>query len=563
MPSAIPSHPAETIPTYARWTRQFPIISGVDRMEFIAPDGSRETRPAFQHQPAHFSYDVHGYETTTPVSDIVLQVRFTPEQPGIYNYRALCGQATVEHGSFECTPSRHPGFVQVSSLDPRYFAHSDSSSFCPIGLNLVGPSVYRLPEGRQHFLTRDETATLGVNEYRRWFHLLAENGGNFTRIWLSNDYFNIESDVAAEIDLLALTRLDAVVEAARQVGIRLKLCFDHFRTFEPGASWALKVLRHPKTGQSPKDMDEWFTSPEWRELWLQKISPYLARYGNDPIVMAWELWNEINACLTSRWEIPRDWTRDMLHHIQLLVPKQMVVNSLGSFDAPESLTPYRDFWMDEMPFQQVHRYLDQGAPWDICHTDPVAFSLDAIQQTRRPDKPVILAETGAVNDCHTGPFRYYRMDNRGVIFHDTTYPAFFAGAAGAGQIWHWSEYVDFKNLWAGFKPFADLVAGLQLDSENFQPIDLSSEKVWILGLKGNCHLLLWLRNKADRWDHVLRDELETPWIQPITLNLTALGTHSGQVQLYSPFQEALGKAVIYDDQLILPAFHYGLLVRME
>jgi hypothetical protein len=253
----------------------------------------------------------------------------------------------------------------------------------------------------------------------------------------------------------------------------------------------------------------------------------------------------------------------MLHHIQLLVPKQMVVNSLGSFDAPESLTPYRDFWMDEMPFQQVHRYLDQGAPWDICHTDPVAFSLDAIQQTRRPDKPVILAETGAVNDCHTGPFRYYRMDNRGVIFHDTTYPAFFAGAAGAGQIWHWSEYVDFKNLWAGFKPFADLVAGLQLDSENFQPIDLSSEKVWILGLKGNCHLLLWLRNKADRWDHVLRDELETPWIQPITLNLTALGTHSGQVQLYSPFQEALGKAVIYDDQLILPAFHYGLLVRME
>jgi hypothetical protein len=99
-------------------------------------------------------------------------------------------------------------------------------------------------------------------------------------------------------------------------------------------------------------MDDWFTSPDWRELWLQKVGAYLARYGNDPIVMAWELWNEINACLSSRWEIGRDWTRDMLRHIQPLVPKQMVVNSLGSFDAPESLTPYRDFCMDEMPFQQ-------------------------------------------------------------------------------------------------------------------------------------------------------------------------------------------------------------------
>ena len=554
---------SKPIPAFSRWICQFPFSSGVECVEFTIPDGNIETHPVFQHQPAYFTYDVHGYETVTPSGDVVLQARFTPEHPGCYHYRALRGQTVIEEGFFDCVPSRHPGFVKVSQRDPRYFACTDGSSYCPIGLNLVGPSVYRLPQGDQHFITKDETATLGVNEYRRWFRLLAENGGNFTRIWLSNGYFNIEGEIAADIDLLALTRLDAVVEAARENGIRLKLCFDHFRTFEPGASWALKVLRHPQSGQSPKDMDEWFTSPDWRELWLQKISAYLARYGNDPIVMAWELWNEINACLTSHWEIARDWTRDMLRHIQPLVPKQMVVNSLGSFDAPESLTPYRDFWTDEMPFQQVHRYLDQGASWDICHTDPVAFSLDAIQRTRRPDKPVILAETGAVNDCHTGPFRYYRMDDRGVIFHDTTYPAFFAGAAGTGQIWHWGEYVDFKNLWSGFKPFADLVAGIQLDTENFQLLDLSSENVWILGLKGVSHLLLWLRNKADRWDHVLRDELETPRIEPITLNRDALGVYSGRVQIISPFQEPLGEAVLADHQLTLPAFKYTLLVRME
>jgi hypothetical protein len=94
-------------------------------------------------------------------------------------------------------------------------------------------------------------------------------------------------------------------------------------------------------------------------------------------------------------------------------------------------------------------------------------------------------------------------------------------------------------------------------------VDLSCENTWILGLKGNQHLLLWLRNKADRWDHVLRDEQETPLLGPIKLPRTALGEYSGSVQLLSPFQEPLGKAVLTDNQLTLPTFKYSLLVRMD
>ena len=91
---------------------------------------------------------------------------------------------------------------------------------------------------------------------------------------------------------------------------------------------------------------------------------------------------------------------------------------------------------------------------------------------------------------------------------------------------------------------------------------IASRNTWILGLHGNQHLLLWLRNKADRWDHVLRDELETPLIEPIKLPLAGLGEYSGSVQLLSPFQEPLGKAILEDRQLTLPAFRYALLVRM-
>ena len=309
-------------------------------------------------------------------------------------------------------------------------------------------------------------------------------------------------------------------------------------------------------------MDEWFTEQTWRDLWLKKVRAYIARYGDDPTVMAWELWNEIDCCATSRWEIQREWTRDMLRAIKAMAPKQLVTNSLGSFDAEHKQGIQDDFHMEEMDFQQVHRYLDQGAPWCICTVDPVTLSVDAVQRARRPDRPIILGETGAVNDRHTGPFRFYRFDNRGIIFHDTTFPVFFAGAAGTGQIWHWDHYVDQKNLWPQFRPFADLVEGIALDAEGFDPIDLSTERAWILGLLGREHLLLWIRNRADSWHAVLRDGQEPPLLEGEMLDLTSMGIRAGEVATYWPWAEDTGQVTLTDGQLCLPSFRYGLLLRI-
>jgi hypothetical protein len=241
----------------------------------------------------------------------------------------------------------------------------------------------------------------------------------------------------------------------------------------------------------------------------------------------------------------------------------MVVNSLGSFDDRRKKRVQDDFHMEEMDFQQVHRYLDQGAPWEICRLDPVAFSIDAIREARRPDRPVILAETGAVNDRHTGPFRFYRMDNRGIIFHDTTYPAFFAGAAGTGHIWHWDQYVDQKDLWGQFRPFADLIAGVELDAEGFHAVDLSTGRVWFLALRGTRHLLAWVRHKADSWHAVLRDEIEPEIVPDAAFDLTPLGVHSGQVAVYRPWPEDGGEALLAEGQLCLPPFRHGLLLRIR
>jgi len=491
-------------------------------------------------------------------------VRYTPKEIGTYRYEALHDHQVIDTGAFECIPSDHPGYVRVSEYDPRYFAFTNGDPFCAIGLNLCSPPMYPLPRGMEHFAVGDLKATLGLREYRRWFRLLSENGGNFTRIWLSNAYLQTETEQAGQVDAVVFNRLDGIIELAREYGIRLKLCFDHFRAFQSGnpvtPAFFLRRLADPVTGREATSMDEWLTDPVWQERWFQKVQAYLDRYSGDPVVMAWELWNEMDCVEASRWQIVRDWTQRMLQRIKQAAPDHLVVNSLGSFDDERKKDIYGDLAeMPEMDFHQVHRYLDQGASWGICTEDAVGLSVDAIRQTCIPDRPILLAETGAVNDRHTGEFRYYRLDHQGIIFHDTTFPAFFAGAAGTGQHWFWDRYVDQKDLWDQFRPFVEMLDGIALDREDFQPIDLSSPDAWCLALKGKHTTLVWVRNRADSWQAVLRDGLD-PAPASIEINLGAFI----QVQSFCSWQdEELSGIYCEGGTIRIEKIRHGLMLRIQ
>ncbi|MFB3880902.1 MAG: cellulase family glycosylhydrolase [Armatimonadota bacterium] len=542
---------ADGVPRYGRWHGEFDRQTRADRVVFVGPDGAEQTRPTFLHQPAELTYDDHGYESLSPRGEPVLAARFTPTEVGRYRCRALAGDGVVAESEFRCEASDHPGYVQRSARDPRYFAFTNGDCYCAIGLNLCAPGW-----GSRNQL-------LGLGDYRRWLRQLSDNGGNFARLWVSTPYFNAQAEVAGQLDAAVFARLDAVIESARQHGVRLKLCLENFRSLDPSLSSQHLALKHPDDGRPPADMDEWFLSDVWQQLWWKRVDAYLARYADDPTVIAWELWNEINCCVTSDWSVQRDWTRRVLPMVKAKSPRNLVVNSIGSFDDERYQSWYDDFKMDEMEFQQVHRYLDQGAPWSICHFDAPAFSKDAVERARRPDRPVLLAETGAVNDGHSGPFRYYRADHRGIIFHDTTYPAFFAGAAGTGHIWHWDNYVDSKNLWDAYCPFADLVAGVKLDEEGFRPLDLSCQRFWAFALLGKQHLLLWLRNRADSWYRVLRDDQEPEALRHQHLGLGALGVQGGSITTIFPWRENTGQATLSGGDLQLPPFRYGVLLRIR
>jgi hypothetical protein len=546
---------------------------GIDRCEF---DG--ETRPVFRTRDFRFSYEERGYETIEPAGAERDEVRYCPHRTGTHRWKAYRGTALVAEGTFDVREAPG-GFVRVSTRDPRYFETEDDVAFVPNGLNLAYPSAIQVSAGSE-FAKGSGVAFYGIREYERWFRKLAENGGNFARIWLSNRYFALDGEFEGTVTDEGLARFDAVVEAARARGIRLKITLEHFRRIRPSDmaptdGWVnpnatfFRTVVDPDTGTSPQDMDEWYTGTRWQELWLRKIQVLADRYADDPVIAVWELWNEINACKTSAWEVQRAWTERTLKTVASLFPRQLVVNSLGSYERETKSVAYDDFKSIGLAFTQAHRYLDPAADIPMVRTDPIGASMDVIRRIALPDRPALLAETGAVNDHHTGVFSQCRRDERGIILHDMLFAPFFAESAGPGQHWFWDErYVDMRNLWYHFRLFADLIAGTDPREESFKPFEFEKSGARGFGLAGQRTTLVWVRNSADTWQNTLRDQIEPTAIPAIEVPVPAAGDRD--CQYVKQIWESTETAGLPEDRpagirkgiLSLPGFKYGLLMRL-
>ena len=250
----------------------------------------------------------------------------------------------------------------------------------------------------------------------------------------------------------------------------------------------------------------------WQEGWFYKIRELSKRYSGDTTIFAVELWNEMN-CFGDMAE----WSRKKLPEVKKLFPKHLVTNSYGSLDCEETISLYHHYCWDKTDIVQLHRYVDQGAHLSICN-HPIDMIKDGVAQLLNYRKPVLVAETGAVNNCHSSHFRFYSSDDCGIIFADTVYTPVFCGSCGTGNIWHWDDrYLESKGLYKMYKPIADLCANVDFLNEQFEIIDYSNERVHMHALSGKTTVLIYIRNKKADWQNVLRDGHEPEVISKIDL----------------------------------------------
>lgn len=74
--------------------------------------------------------------------------------------------------------------------------------------------------------------------------------------------------------------------------------------------------------------------------------------------------NEVNAVNIKQKEILLKWTREMLIEVQKRLPRQLVMQTLGSFDSELASELYRTYsQLPQNQLAQVHRYLDAGRRW--------------------------------------------------------------------------------------------------------------------------------------------------------------------------------------------------------
>src|SRR5688572_9901737 len=78
-------------------------------------------------------------------------------------------------------------YIEISKINPAYFAFRDGTPYIPIGINLINPS------SRNH-----ENPDSAFHEIDQWMKNLSENGGNYIRVWLSESFWDMEDKVAGQ-----------------------------------------------------------------------------------------------------------------------------------------------------------------------------------------------------------------------------------------------------------------------------------------------------------------------------------------------------------------------------
>ncbi len=435
-------------------------------------------------------------------------------------------------------------FVRVSPRNRHYFELSDGSPFIPAGLNIV-----QVPP---HDPDR------AMETMQDWLSRLSANGGNLVRIWLSSAFWDVEHEKSGEYDPERAVRIDKLLELCRKYGIRAKLTLEHFRHFDGPADWSQKAIHLASQGGPASSIADFFDGGHSREQFRRKIRWLAGRFGNRPEIFGWELWNEMNCVGGGDYAA---WTEIMLAELHKAFPGNLALQSLGSFDQEKVREPYRRFsTMKGNDVAQVHRYLDLGAKLDVCRGPVDVLAADAVRELLgfHPERPVLLAESGAVEPSHSGPFKLYAKDRDGIILHDVLFAPFFAGAAGTGQIWHWDRYVAQNDLWHHFGRFAEIVKGLDPAAEDLTPGTIEHERLRIYTLRGRHTFLAWCRDRQNTWESELANGQKPETLRNIEVD-TGL-RYSGTVRVFDPWSNEWSRARLSDGRVTLGEFSRSIVM---
>lgn len=423
---------------------------------FNGPSGKHVVMPAFLYQDCRRRLSERGEEIVDTTGEPFWKIRFAPILPGRWQVvvRATDRSGTAQSAAvpFDARSATACGYIRRAPGSD-YFRYEDGSPFFPIGENIAWA-------GKR-----------GTYDFDDWLPAAAKGRMNLARIWLQwNNVLSIEHQGtrAGRYDLANAWRMDYVLDLARNNGMRVLFTCDSPEPYQKESYWLGKLTHKPwdrcpynvANGGPLKEPQELYTTEEGHRLIRQRMRYIVARWGWDPNIFCWELWNELN--VFPGWdkivpEIAR-WHVEMAGVLRSLDPNRHLVST--SFCNSEG---HADIWkLPDLDFVQSHTY---GV------TD-MADQLPEVTRTmkQRYGRPHLLGEFGVplTAEVLAG---MAKIDPQGVHLHNAIWSSALSGGAGTALTWWWDNYVHPNNLYRIFTPLAKYCDGVPWTTAAFRPVE--------------------------------------------------------------------------------------------
>lgn len=300
------------------------------------------------------------------------------------------------------------GFIRIDPQTQR-FRFDNGEAYWPLGINLGWQSP----------------GTASLTEILR---RMGRSGMNWARIWAchwdnKNPFWSeaFPPETFEHMSKPVLDNWDDLVAESNRSGVYFQFVLFHHGPYssDVNSNWGEHPWNAANGGflQRPQDF---FSDPRALRLTRNWLRYAVARWGHDPSIMAWELFNEVEwvdlAQDDGRWDLVRDWHDAMAAYLRELDSYDRLVTSSSHME-------HLDTWRS-MDYYQPHHYSPN--PW--------GFTLGA----KWPgDKPTFIGEIGN-ND--------FRLELQRLAVRDSIWAGVLAGEAGAAQYWLW-DAVDPLGLY--------------------------------------------------------------------------------------------------------------------
>ena len=419
--------------------------------EIHTPSGSVVSVPGFYYVPYQRSRGGGGEEILTQAGPGVFKIRFAARgEPGTYTYAVTLtdslGSREIGAGSFEVTESTRPGYVRRSTRAPLYFEFDSGEPYFAIGENICWPGAG------------------GTYDYDAWLGALAAHGGNYLRLWLVNEWNKLglehlslapgDGNGLGRYDQAAAWRIDYVLDLADQLGCEALMCIDSFNSLDASGIYGMwdRFPYNQVWGGPCAAPEDFFTDPEAKRLFRQRLRYLVARWGYSTAVLAWEFWNEVDIVTNYNSAAVAAWHAEMADYLRSIDPWQHLITTSFANTAGD---PAVD-GLPQMDFVQSHNY---GS-----HDMAAMVHYWTAAKTAAYGKPHYLGEFGS--DWLGGG---NESDPDGIHLHNGLWSAMLSGSAGTAMLWWWDSYVHPNDLYYHFGAVAAYAAGIDWPGQNYGP----------------------------------------------------------------------------------------------